>query len=364
MKILILTDYERYGGVATASAAVKECFFGLDVEVERYPIHAIHRGMFGRLYSILKAALYLRSHTADKVILMHFEAILVGLLCRSLKPNSVFINSVHTDLHGYYYNASSLKKFVLRYAFKVLKNDTVVFDSKESELKAKINFGFTNTNVIYNAVHLSQKVVPMNDKKTFKFGSVSRLHAGKNVDLLIRIFNSFWLTHNGVELIIFGDGPELIKLKSYTKKFPCYSAVNFKGYSNKSNEIYNQIDCLVGFSSMEGFGLVILEALIRNIPVLHSDCSCGPREILKPTSDPRIKTASYEMGEGGMLVKIPEKIIPYAPSLNDSEKVILEAFNIFYQEVENIKKSSFVDFKIFGPDVIRRKWAKLIFSTK
>lgn len=364
MKILILTDYERYGGVAMASAALQECLHGSEVDVERYPIHTKHRGVFGRLYSILKAALYLRSNTADKVILMHFEAILAGLLCRSFKPNAVFVNSVHTDLHGYYCNASALKKLVLRHTFKVLKNDILVFDSKESELRARFNFGFTNTRVIYNAVHLPQTIVPVGDKKMFKFGSVSRLHAGKNVDLLIRVFNSFWLTHDGVELIIFGDGPELIKLKNYAGTFPCFDAVNFKGYSNKSDEIYSQIDCLVGFSSMEGFGLVILEALIRNIPVLHSDCSCGPREILKPASDPRIKTATYEIGKGGMLVKIPEKIIPYARSLQDSEMVTLEAFKIFYQEFVNIKKSSFVDLEIFGPNVIRRKWAELLFSSQ
>jgi glycosyltransferase involved in cell wall biosynthesis len=360
MKILILTDYERYGGVATASVALQRALSCSDIEVEKFPIHTSHRGVFGRLYSILKAAIYLRSSTADKIILMHFEAILAGLLCRPFRSSGVFINSVHTDLHGYYRDASAIKKLFLQLIFLMLKNDVLVFDSKEAAIKAKQHLGFSKAHSIYNVVAFPQNVPPQASERSFRFGSVSRLHSGKNIDLLIRVFNSFWLSHENTELLIFGDGPELGRLTDYAKTFPCSGAISFKGYVNNPDEIYSQIDSLVGFSSMEGFGLVILEALVRNIPVLHSDCSCGPREILVPTSDPCRKTNSFEIGEGGMLVKIPEKVSSYAHCLQDSEEVILEAFCLFYQEFDRIKKTSIIDMLRFGPDVIREKWADLL----
>jgi glycosyltransferase involved in cell wall biosynthesis len=360
MKILILTDYERYGGVATASAALQQVLSCADIEVERYPIHTAHRGVFGRLHSILKAATYLRSSTADKIILMHFEAILAGLLCRPFRSTGAFVNSVHTDLHGYYRDASFIKKICLHFIFSILKDDVLVFDSKEAAIKAKQHLGFSKTHSIYNVVALPQNVPPQANERSFRFGSVSRLHSGKNIDLLIRVFNSFWLTHKNTELLIFGDGPELGRLTDYAKTFPCSGAIIFKGYVGNPDEIYSQIDSLVGFSSMEGFGLVILEALVRNIPVLHSDCSCGPREILVPTSDPCHKTSSFEIGAGGMLVKIPEKVALYAHCLQDSEGVILEAFCLFYQEFDRIKKTSIIDMQKFGPDVIRKKWVDLL----
>jgi glycosyltransferase involved in cell wall biosynthesis len=186
------------------------------------------------------------------------------------------------------------------------------------------------------------------------------LHSGKNIDLLIRVFNSFWLAHKNAELLIFGDGPEQGKLTDYAKNFPCSDAISFRGYLINPDEIYGQIDSLVGFSSMEGFGLVILEALARNIPVLHSDCSCGPREILVPSSDPCRKTSSFEIGEGGMLVKIPDKIASYAQRLQESEVVVLEAFCFFFEEFDHIKKTSIIDMQRFGSDVIQKKWIDLL----
>lgn len=360
MKILILTDYDCYGGVATASTALQKCLSSSEVEVEKYPIHTVHRGIFGRLYSIFRAAFYLRSCTADKIILMHFEAILAGLLCRPFRSTDAFVNSVHTDLHGYYRDASVIKKLFLQFIFLVLKNDVVVFDSKEAAIKAKQYLGFSKTHSIYNVVAFPQNVSPQANERSFRFGSVSRLHSGKNIDLLIRVFNSFWLAHKNTELLIFGDGPELDRLTRYAKTFPCSAAITFKGYVSNPDEIYGQIDSLVGFSSMEGFGLVILEALVRNIPVLHSDCSCGPREILVPTSDPCRKTSSFEIGKGGMLVKIPEKVTSYVHCLQVSEGVILEGFCLFYQEFDRIKTTSIIDMQIFGSDVIRKKWIDLL----
>jgi glycosyltransferase involved in cell wall biosynthesis len=360
MKILLLTDYDCYGGVATASTALQKCLSSSEIEVEKYSIHTGYKGVFGRLHSILKAAIYLRSSTADKIILMHFEAILAGLLCRHFRSTDAFVNSVHTDLHGYYQDASIIKKLFLRVIFFILKNDTFVFVSKEAATKAKQYLGFSKTHSIYNVVALPQSVPLQVNERSFRFGSVSRLHSGKNVDLLIRVFNSFWLAHKNAELLIFGDGPEMDRLTDYAKTFPCSGAICFKGYVSNPDEIYSQIDRLVGFSSMEGFGLVILEALVRNIPVLHSDCSCGPREILVPTSDPCRKTNSFEIGEGGMLVKIPDRNPSYANCLQESEVQILEAFSLFYQEFDRIKKTSIVDMQRFGPDVIRKKWTDLL----
>lgn len=360
MKILILTDYDCYGGVASASAALHRSLSSPANEVTRYPIHTVRRGVFGRCYSILKAALYLRSSRADKIILMHFEAIFTGLLCRPFISNAAFVNSVHTDLYGYYRDASLIKKLFLSCAFWILRNDVVVFDSKEAEIKARRYLGFSRTNAIYNVVALPQKAPGLAVDRSFRFGSVSRLHSGKNIDLLIRVFNSFWLTHEHTELLIFGDGPEFERLRDYTKTFTCSPAIIFKGYLSNPDEIYGQFDGLVGFSSMEGFGLVILEALARRIPVLHSDCSCGPREIFFPNSDPCVKTKSFEIGEGGMLVKLPEKITSYAPCLQNSEEVMLEALEVFYKQFEHFKKTSVIDLKRFGSNVIVEKWADLL----
>lgn len=362
MKLLILTDHAAYGGVSKASDALQKCFDSEKFDVRRYAIYDKSYGLLGRIVSILKAVFYLLSHDFNKIVLMHFEAIFVGLLCRPFRTKNIFIYTIHTDLYGYYSEAPFLKKMVLRLVLRLLRDDSIVFDSKESELRAKKYFGFSKTKTIYNIVAPALTSPPKLDGGTFKFGSVSRLHSGKNIDLLIRVFNSFWMNHRDTKLSIYGDGPELRKLQEYARIFPCAHAITFEGYANNPDEIYSQIDCLVGFSSMEGFGLVILEALLRNIPVLYSDCSCGPREILSPNSDPCLKTDAYEVGKGGVLVKIPTKTSPYAPHLQNSEQIVLEAFLLIYKNFKTIKMESFLDLERFSPNTIKRQWMDFLFE--
>jgi glycosyltransferase involved in cell wall biosynthesis len=364
MKILVITDFSTYGGVAKTSEALQKCLLSDGNVVERYPIYEQSGSFFGRLHSVLKACNYLRSARFDRIILMHFEAIFVGLLCSFFQPKGIFINAIYTDLHGYYSGVSVFKKFLLRLIFSVIRNDQIVFDSRESELKAVERFGFTNTRTIYNimvppAVPGTPSCRGMSGYQ-FGFGSVSRLHSGKNIDLLIRVFNSFWLDRKETRLLIFGDGPELARLKEYALGFPCSQAVTFEGYLENPEEIYSKFDALVGFSNMEGFGLVILEALARKIPVLFSDCSCGPREILKPTSNPRHKTDRYEVCDGGFLVKLPLNIEAYAPCLQESERGLLEVMKLFYGSFDEMKRSDFIDLERFGADVIGRKWFDLL----
>lgn len=362
MKVLILADFDDYGGVASASAALQKCLCSNEIDVERHSIYVKNQDLVDRFFHFVKAIFYVLFSRVDKIILMHFEAILIGLLCRPFRARRLFVYSVHTDLFGYYRSASHFKKIIIRLIFWFIRNDLVVFDSREAELKAKAFFKLKESSSIYNVVAPSKRSHSESGDGVFRFGSVSRLHSGKNIDLLIRVFNSFWADHKNTQLLIFGDGPERNRLEEYVRLFPCADVVSFEGYVDNPDVIYSKMDALVGFSSMEGFGLVILEALVRNIPVLHSDCSCGPREILVPTSDPCHKTNSYEVGSGGILVKIPEEIVSYALRLQDSEVALVDTFSLFYQEFGKLKKMGFVDLKKFDQGVIREKWMDLLLS--
>lgn len=364
MKILIVNDSRSYGGVATASEALKKCLMGDGDVVERYPIHNEIGSLPKRILSLARAFNYLRSSQFDKIILMHFEPIFLGLLSRVFHPKGTFVNTFHTDLPGYYSESSIFKKIILRIIFRLICEDLIVFVSREAELKSVESFGFKNTKTIYNVltspVGVESHSVRVAGARAFTFGSVSRLHSGKNVDLLIRVFNSFWMNHQDTRLAIFGDGPEFQRLRQYLLGFPCAPAVSFHGYQEDPAEIYRKFDALVGFSRIEGFGLVILDSLARGIPVLFSDCSCGPREILRPDSDPRKKTDLYEFCDGGVLFKLPLDSTAYASCLRESEGALVDVFKLFYESFDELKKGKFVDLQVFRSDVVRREWLDLL----
>lgn len=364
MRILIVTDFLSYGGVSGASAALESCLRNDGNFVTRFAIYSEPCRGFEKIAALLRAFQYLRSTTFDRIIFMHFEAIFVGQSVRSFLPPARFIYTIHTDLEAYYHAVSFSKRCILRAVLFLIKNDYVIFDSVEARQKSSEHFGLLRSRSIYNIVvqptGASRKHSEARIDKCFNFGSVSRLQLGKNVDLVIRLFNSVWLRNKNTNLLIFGDGPELEKLRKYALSFPAAEAIFFKGYASNPDEIYSSFDALIGLSSMEGFGLVILEALARNVPVLHSDCSCGPREILQPNSNPKHKTNRYEKCNGGYLVAIPSQVKHYAESLQDSENDLLAIIDQFYEEFDEIKNSDFVDLDKFSAAAIGREWGNVL----
>jgi glycosyltransferase involved in cell wall biosynthesis len=365
MKILILDDYANYGGVSKASQTLENLFRDVYPSIERKSIQAEQNSRLSKIKSLLSVFIFLVLNRYDKIILMHFDAIFIGLLTRFFKKDRLFINVVHTDLYGYYCASSRLKKMIIRALFYMLRHDPIVFVSKEAAVRAVNFFGLTNVSVIYNSFNPSslQKIVLKPESALVVLGCVARLHPTKNIDLLIRVFNSLSSSHPQVRLAIIGSGPENEKLKTYASQFPCSGAIQFKGYLSDPEHIYQGLDGIVSLSSIEGFPLIIVEAASRNIPVLHADCSCGPREVLSPHSDPCIKTDQYELCDGGVLVALPTKMTAYASSLQQNEENVLDAFQVFYRHLNQMKQNNQAQtLQLFSGSVIFKQWADLLIT--
>ena len=71
-------------------------------------------------------------------------------------------------------------------------------------------------------------------------------------------------------LILFGKGPLENQLKMLVNKLSLNDRVIFKGWVKDINKELDNIDLYIQSSNWEGFGLSILEAMAKGIPVLAS----------------------------------------------------------------------------------------------
>lgn len=322
-------------------------------------LHPIDHG-----YIIFIKELFLQLRKKEVFILMHFNAILLGLFLRIFKAN--YINVIHTDIVSFYEKSNFLKKLILIFFIFLIKNDENVFVSEEAALKAKERFKLTNTKSIPN-FSLEEKNIPPKDKsKSFTLGIVSRLDKPKNIDFAINIFYLASLSQESIYLRIFGDGPEKENLISYVKKLGIEDKVFFHGFVKNKQEIYSSIDALVSFSELEGFPLTLVESISNKIPVFHTDCSSGPREIISPKSNPCIKTKSIEKTSIGFLVKNIEKNIKN--NNKKSHEVNDEHLNYskYLLDFIRLTKSESFDFsevnKKFTTESIKEQWRVLLSS--
>ncbi|MEM1326609.1 MAG: glycosyltransferase [Bacteroidota bacterium] len=112
------------------------------------------------------------------------------------------------------------------------------------------------------------------------FLAVGRLKKVKNFPLLL---HAFQLVSREIEsdLVILGDGNELEKLQRLASELQIAERVHFMGFTEQCNPYYQLADTFVLSSDSEGFGNVIVEALMNGCTVVSTDCPYGPREILE-----------------------------------------------------------------------------------
>ncbi len=360
----MVADYENFGGVASASINLVKCLSASGLSVTRYAVHPDPPRKGSRLRNYCRMILRLLNGRRGCQIYMHFEAILIGLAVGAITFSSksqVFV--IHTDLYGYYKGLSPVKRTLITVLMKWLRKKTVVFVSREAEVRAKLLFDLRNTSSIYNVLNEPDPELPLRDrsqKGSMVLGSIARLHQSKNIDLLIRAFDALVVSVPDCSLRIYGDGPERAKLENYASRFACSSRIRFMGEESDPEKMFGSIDALVGFSSIEGFSLVILEALARGVPVLHADCSCGPREIMAPETDPAVKTASCFMMSSGILVRPPEANAGYYTELSPEEGVYLHALTSLCLEWDFFSNASLPEAERFSCSIIASQWRTLL----
>ncbi|MBU1642674.1 glycosyltransferase, partial [bacterium] len=107
---------------------------------------------------------------------------------------------------------------------------------------------------------------------------VGRLTKEKRVDYLL---NAYAKSSIDEKLLIVGDGSESESLKLLAKTLKIDQKVVFIGAVSNPYKYIKGAKFLVLCSLYEGFGNVLVEALILQTPVVSTNCQSGPKEILK-----------------------------------------------------------------------------------
>lgn len=357
MKIRIIYADSK-GGVKTVSNILHKAFINSSINSELLNMNDHGKILWQKLknsYKIIK-----KYDKNDVLILQHFDVVFFGIFLKFFGYKNI-INVVHTNLVDYYNSSNILKKIIVRLIFFMIRKDKIIFVSKEAELKAKKKFNLTNTKIIYNIYNFN-KNINHNSKTNEKIvlGTVSRLHSVKNIDLAIRVIKELHNQDSNIELLIYGDGDQTELLRNYIKKLSCSKYIKLMGAENNKEKIYNSIDALISFSSIEGFGMTILESINFKKPIFYTDCSSGPRELMSPNSNPLEKTKNFEKTDVGYLVKPIQKTRVYELELDKYEEEYVDILKKFVDDVKNNKFSMKYNGDRFSEEIIIDEWKELI----
>jgi glycosyltransferase involved in cell wall biosynthesis len=84
-----------------------------------------------------------------------------------------------------------------------------------------------------------------------------------------------------LHLVIVGDGPERGNMEALARSLGVDGRVRFAGYREDVGNAYGAMDVFALVSAREGFGLVVAEAMLAELPVIATAVG-GIRDIVEP----------------------------------------------------------------------------------
>ncbi len=182
-----------------------------------------------------------------------------------------------------------INRFLIRKLY--LKCQEIIAVSEGVKKDLEVNFAVPDENikVIYNPYDIDkikqEAQDPINhpwfiNQKIKTVLSVGRLVFQKNHKLLIEAFRLAADDLPEVRLVIIGSGPEEEHLTQLIQKLEIGTKVELSGQQKNPFAYMARADLFVLPSIAEGFPNVLVEAMICGCPVVSTDCSSGPAEII------------------------------------------------------------------------------------
>ncbi|WP_431045144.1 glycosyltransferase family 4 protein [Streptomyces sp. P1-3] len=129
--------------------------------------------------------------------------------------------------------------------------------------------------------------------------AAGRLAPVKRYDLLIKAFAKVSAERPDWRLRIYGGGGQEAKLRALINKLGLYNHVYLMGPANPLDPEWAKGSIAAVTSSLESFGMTIVEAQRCGLPVVATDCPHGPAEIIDDGVDGRL----VKSGDVGAIAK-------------------------------------------------------------
>lgn len=160
----------------------------------------------------------------------------------------------------------------------------------------------------------------------------------KQFDRLIETYHETNLAEKNIKLYICGDGEDKKSLEKLISTLQLENHVRLLGFVENVDEYLRNAIFLVLSSRVEGFPMVLLEALQQKTPVISFNCKSGPNEIIQ-----------HKMN--GLLVEDQN-----FENLKDAMLLLIENFELYAE----CKQNALSSIRKFAEEPVIRQWIQLI----
>lgn len=246
---------------------------------------------------------FLKENNIDVIHAHELKAVANSLIAGKIAKVPVRISHTHTPISEWQ-SPSILKKLSwvpthIGYAFEVnlLSSKEIALTQSRKQVKMLEGIFSSKLEVIPNSLPFEQFDVPKKAKTTYRtqilkrhnlpkdafiFGNIGRVSAEKGIDILVKGFAEF-LKHplnknQNFYLLLVGGGAMEPTIKELIKELDkeqkgIKDKIIMTGVFDEEDKVkyYSVLDVFVFPTLAEGFGLVLMEAMVSELPIISSD---------------------------------------------------------------------------------------------
>jgi glycosyltransferase involved in cell wall biosynthesis len=243
--------------------------------------------------SIPRLARYLRTRKPEAVIAAMTHCSAAAVAARAISgQKTMVIGTEHNTMSRIRENTAGLKYRLMpqwsRWALGSADVIVAVSSGVADDLSAQTGIARESIRVIYNPVisdTLRSAATVKTDHPWFQPGEppvilgVGRLDRQKDFSMLVRAFRIV-RERRTARLVILGEGPDRREIERTIADNGLLDDVALPGSEVNPYRFMKHSALLAMSSRWEGFGVVLVEALALGVPVVSTNCTHGPAEIL------------------------------------------------------------------------------------
>lgn len=212
-------------------------------------------------------------------------------IAHRVKPTYVALLATNLPVISVHHNYNDYSRWSRRLLVNFFKARLLmlgVSNSVRDDLRQDLTgWNIDNIQTLYNRIDVETTQLSMMSKEEARnslnlpqqawvIGNVGRLHHDKDQATLIEAFaKSLAQMPQNSLLVIIGKGPLEKSLKQLTERLNVTNHIIFTGNVPDAKRYFKAFDVFALSSNAEPFGMVLLEAMAADLPIICSDCGGG-----------------------------------------------------------------------------------------
>src|SRR5271170_3611159 len=260
----------------------------LDDDIPIFDLESEHM-----LRSVPRLAKYFRAREPEAMIAAMTHCSAAAVIARAIaRKKTKIVATEHNTMSRVVANTSGLKYRLMplwsRWALSSADAIVAVSGGVADDLSAQTGILRKRVQVIYNPVitdALHSAAAATVEHPWFQAGeppvilAVGRLDKQKDFPMLVRAFRLI-RNRRPARLMILGEGQDRDRIEHVVYDAGLTNDVALPGFEHNPYRFMNRAAVFACSSQWEGFGVALVEALSVGIPVVSTNCTYGPAEIL------------------------------------------------------------------------------------